>query len=57
MIKKIISGDIWDVRAFFRLLFSAFADRSRGINNGIVEASSIWGWFKWNRPFLCLWWG
>ena len=24
----------------------------REIINGIVEASSIWGWFKLNRPFL-----
>jgi hypothetical protein len=43
MIKKIISGDIWDVRAFFRLLFSAFADRSRGISNGILEATPLGG--------------
>jgi hypothetical protein len=47
-----ISGDFWDVRAFFLLLYSAFADNSREINNGILEATSIRGWFKLNRPFL-----
>jgi hypothetical protein len=47
-----LSGDFWDVRAFFPLLFSALAGNSRGIKNGILEATSIRGWFNLNRPFF-----
>jgi len=49
----ILTGDFWDVRAFFLPLFSAFwVGNSRGISNGILEATSIRGWFKLNCPFL-----
>jgi hypothetical protein len=39
-----ISAVFWDVRAF--ILPSIIID------NGILEATSIKGWFKLNRPFL-----
>ena len=48
-----LSGDFWDVRAFFLLLCSAlWVDNNRESNNGILEATSLRGWFKLNCPFL-----
>jgi hypothetical protein len=47
-----LSGGLWDVCALFLLLFSAFAGTSREINNGILEATSLRGWFSLNRPFF-----
>ena len=48
----IISGDFWDVRAFFPLLFTALVGNRRGINNGILEATSIRGLVQIERPLF-----
>jgi hypothetical protein len=48
----IFSGDLWNVRAFFLLLYSAFAGHSREVNNGILEGTSFRGWFSLSRPFF-----
>jgi len=49
----ILSGNFWNVRAFFLLLYLAFVGKKSGESiNGILEATAIRGWFKLNRPFL-----
>ena len=49
----ILSVDFWNVRALCLLLCSAFrVGNRREIRNGILDTSSIKGWFKLNRPFL-----
>jgi hypothetical protein len=48
-----LSGDFWNVCAFFLLLSSAFwVGNSCEINNVILEVTSIRGWFKLNRPLF-----
>ena len=52
----ILTVDFWDVRTLFLPLCSAFwVGNSRENSNRILEATSIGGWFKLNRPFLLYW--
>jgi hypothetical protein len=48
-----LSGDFWDVRAFFLLLCLAFVGKSGESINGILEATSL-GVVQIELPLFCI---